>query len=192
MLTFRLAKALTNPNDPGWRLLADHSFKDPVHSDRLSGFLLSREALRLCLEARGVSALPRTLTLRSFDELEHYSDFTISLSHTAACGAALIAHRETYRAVGIDVEHEERVVKETIRERIAHTADMALKNIELWCLKEAVFKVLRNAQASDRPIEFSSIRICDQRWFHAPSGSEGLWELERIKPYVVARAWQEN
>jgi hypothetical protein len=192
MLTFRLARALANPNDPDWRLLADHSFKGPVHSDRLSGFLLSREALRLCLEARGVSALPRTLTLKCFDELDHYSDFTISLSHTAACGAALIADRQTYRAIGIDVEHDERVVKENIRERIAHTKDIQLKNIELWCLKEAVFKVLMNAQTSDRPVEFSSIRIGDQRWFHTPSGSEGVWELERIKPYVVARAWQRN
>ncbi len=192
MLTFRLAQSLKNPTDPEWPTLADHSFKGPVHTGRLSGFLLSREALRLCLEERGVSAPPRLLTLKSFDALHHFSDFTISLTHTSDCGAALIADRQAYRGVGIDVEHDERVVKQTIMERISHPSDSALDNLELWCLKEAVFKVLMNARASDRPVDFSSIQIGNQRWLHPQSGSEGSWELERVRPYVVARAWAKN
>ncbi len=192
MFIHRLVKTLTNPEDPEWRTLSANCFKDPVHPDRLAGFLLSREALRLCLEARGVLASPKSLTLRSFDELDHYPAFTLSLTHTAACGAAIIADRQTHRAVGIDVEHDERVVKETIRERIAHPADVSLPNIELWCLKEAVFKVLMNARASDLPVEFSSIQIGPQHWIHAQSGSEGFWELDRLRPYVVARAWEKT
>jgi 4'-phosphopantetheinyl transferase EntD len=189
MRTFRLAKSLSNPKDPEWELLTESTFPGPVHSDRKAGFLLSREALRRCLEARGIAAPPRSLTLAGYDMPAHYSDLTISLSHTATCGAALVADRRTYRAVGVDVEHEERVVKDAIRDRIAHPEDAALRNIELWCLKEAVFKVLMNAGAIDRPVEFSSIRIDAGTWSHPATAVAGEWELERLTPFVVARAW---
>ena len=124
--------------------------------------------------------------------MANVEQFTLSLSHTSECGAAMIADRKFFRSVGIDIEREDRVVKDFIRERITHKDDTNFRNIEIWCLKEAVFKALMNTEKFEKPLEFSSICIGKDSWSHSPSGLEGKWEVETIKPVVVARAFLQN
>lgn len=189
MHTWKLAKTLTNSLDPEWETLSSLTLGDAVHSDRKNGFLLARQALQNCLEEVGMKVSPLGLNLRNFHQLEDVEQFTISLSHTSECGAAMIADRKIFRSVGIDVEREDRIVKATIHERIAHNDDANFRNIELWCLKEAAFKALMNTDDFEKPVEFSSICIGKDSWSHSPTGLEGKWELETIKPFVVARAF---
>lgn len=189
MLTWNLTKTLSKPNDPEWEVLIKFSLPEDVHSDRKNGFLLSRQALISALKEQGLEISAGALQLVTYSEIRHLPQFTISLSHTKIAGAALVADRKTYRSVGIDIEQEERIVKDSIRERIAHPDDKNLRNIELWCLKEAVFKTLMNTGLFEKPLEFGSICIEDKKWTHSPSGLEGEWELNLIKPFVIAKAF---
>ena len=192
MHTWKMSKTLTNSLDPEWQTLSSLTLGEGVHSDRKNGFLLARQALQNCLAEVGVKVSPARLNLRNFHQLENVEQFTLSLSHTSECGAAMIANRKFFRSVGIDIEREDRVVKDSIRERITHKDDANFRNIELWCLKEAVFKALMNTEKFEKPLEFSSICIGKDSWSHSPSGLEGKWEVETIKPFVVARAFLQN
>jgi 4'-phosphopantetheinyl transferase EntD len=189
MYTWKLTNTLANPLDPEWQSLLEMTLGDTVHVDRKNGFLLSREALQSCLKEKGLTVSPRKLMLENFHKINGLNQFTISLSHTKECGAALLADSSIFRTVGIDIEHEERLVKDSIRERIENRSDATLRNIELWCIKEAVFKALMNTDQFEKPIEFSSIEIHKNYWTHSPSGLKGEWEIETKKPYLVARAF---
>lgn len=192
MHTWKLSKTLTKSLDPEWEILSNLTLGTGLHSDRKQGFLLARQALQNCLAEVGVCVSPKGLNLRNFHLLENVEHFTISLSHTVECGAAILADRKNFRSVGIDLEREDRVVKDSIRQRIAHKDDAKFRSIELWCLKEAVFKALMNTEEFEKPIEFSSICIGKDSWSHSSSGLKGKWEMEMIKPFVVARAFLQN
>lgn len=189
MHTWNLTKTLSKPNDPEWEMLIKFSLPDDVHSDRKNGFLLSRQALIHALKEQGLEISAGALQLTSHSEIRDLPQFTISLSHTKIAGAALVADRKTYRSVGIDIEQEERIVKDSIKNRVSHPDDKNLRNIELWCLKEAAFKALMNTGSFEKPLEFSSICIRDGKWTHSPSGLEGEWELELVRPFVIAKAF---
>lgn len=192
MVTLKLSKNLTEPQDPEWELLTKLTLGDDVHSDRKMGFLLSREALKNALSEIRIYTHPLQLKLSSFHQLEMFPHLTVSLSHTKELGAAMIAERKDFRSIGLDIEHEERIVKDMIRERIAHPEDKNLRNIEIWCLKEAVFKALMNTDLFEKPFEFSSIKISDDKWSHSPSGLEGEWEIEIVNSIVIAKAFLKN
>lgn len=192
MITYRFCETLTDSDAPAWEKLTHTELGESVHAKRKQGFQLAREALRLALRERGIEAPIEELKLNRFDSLVHFPDFTLSLSHTPKLGAAILGARNLYRSLGIDIEDKNRQVKEMIIERIAHPEDLGLRNLELWCLKEAAFKAAMNTGLFDKPIEFSSLRIQDQTWSHSPSNLTGEWRLEEYKDHLVALAWIKN
>lgn len=192
MYTWKLTKNLTDPLDPDWNELAHSSLGNTVHPDRKMGFLLSRQALKNSLQEQGFEVPLKDLKVNNFHKLPTLPQLTISLTHTKDCGAALVGNRKDFHSLGIDIENEARIVKDSIRDRVAHKMDEPLRNIELWCLKEASFKALMNSGKFEHPVEFGSIQIGDKKWFHSPSGLEGEWKLEIIKPFVVAMAFLRN
>lgn len=187
MLTWKMQKTLPSPKNPEWDLLVKSCLGESVHPERISGFILSRMALQACLKEKGILTVIPELVIENYRETPSAPQFTISLSHTPEAGAALIAPREKFVSVGIDIEHEKRPVKDSIIERISHPEDEALRNIELWCLKEAAFKALMNTGRFQKPLEFSSIKIGNHFWSHAPTGLEAPWELENVNSMLVAR-----
>lgn len=192
MYTYELSTILTDPQCPDWELLSFATLGADVHSDRKKGFFLSREALKKALKNRGIEIPVLDLKLIDYHQLEKYPQLTVSLSHTKTCGAAIVAERKQFRAVGIDIEEEDRIVKDSIRERISHPNDQNLRNIELWCVKEAAFKALMNTGLFPKPIEFGSIQIGEDKWFHSPSNLSGEWKMISTRPYVVALAFLKN
>lgn len=193
MYWWNLTKTLSNPNDPEWDLLIKLTLGDEVHSGRKKGFVLAREALKKCLKDSGQDVSTRQLKLKDYSILEDFPDLTLSLSDSRDCGAAILARRQDFRSVGIDIEHEERQVNDAILARVSHPDDhRTLRKIELWCLKEAVFKALMNSGRFEKPVEFSSIRIADRSWSHTPSGLNGTWEIDLSDGIVIARAFLEN
>jgi phosphopantetheinyl transferase (holo-ACP synthase) len=192
MVTCKLIESLRNPNDPEWELLSQLTLGENVHSDRLMSWCLSREALRICFEENGIYLNIKDLRVSGYSALRNVPQFTLSISHTKGLGAALIADKRLYRSVGIDIEREEREVKESIILRISHPKDFKLRKIELWCIKEAVFKAIMNTGVLETAVEFSSIWIQDKTWVHPPSKLEGEWELEVVKQVVIARALVKN
>lgn len=163
-----------------------------VHPKRVRGFILSRVALQKALESFGVSCPLSSLTLEKYSQVSGIENLTISLSHHPNAGAALVAERNLFPAVGIDIEETMREVKIAVRDRIAHPEDENFRNIELWCAKEAAFKALMNTGNFDLPIEFSSIRISKDHWYHSPSKIEGEWKLLQIDSTMLALAFLKN
>jgi 4'-phosphopantetheinyl transferase EntD len=192
MTTWTISQFLRDPEDPEWEKLVISQFPEGVHPKRKEGFLLARSSLRDCFRSVELDCPIQSLALRDFSHLEILPQFTISLSHTNQCGAAFIALRKDFRSVGIDVEHEERIVKPSVMERIKNPIDINLREIELWCLKEAAFKALMNSGKFQSPIEFSSISIEKNKWTHLETNLTGSWELSNLKPFVVARSLLEN
>jgi 4'-phosphopantetheinyl transferase EntD len=189
MQIWKVTKTLSNPKDPEWKSLVKSSLGEGVHSNRKFGFMLSREALIMALKEAGYSCSIPHLKMEQYSGLKSFPQFTISLSHTKEAGAAVVADRQTFRSVGIDIEHEERLVKEAVIERVSHPGDLVLRNIEIWCLKEAAFKAIMNTGSFEAPVSFSSIQIEDKTWSHSPSSLQGEWELDIINQIVVARAF---
>lgn len=192
MSTWKLAVNLTKPFDPEWEILVQRTLGDKIHPDRKTGFILARIALLECLKQYSTTIQPHDLDLISFSEIKGLPHFTISLSHTKDVGAALVSEHAKIRTSGIDIEHEKRIVKEYIMKLISHPGDVRLRNIELWSLKEAVFKTLMNTKIFTKNIEFKSIEIKDHTWTHSPSGLEGKWEQDLVNEVVVSRAFLEN
>ena len=191
MITWRLSKTFTLSEAALWEALSNSLIGVDVHADRKKGFILSREALRLALNEIGEDPLISDLVVSEYRNLNKYPNLLCSLSHSKTAGAAVIGSRLDYKAIGIDIEQEERVVKQSIIERISHQNDLILRNIELWCLKEAAFKCLMNTGKFGKPFEFSEIEILKGRFKHAPSKLEGAWELTTFEQHVVAIATLE-
>jgi 4'-phosphopantetheinyl transferase EntD len=192
MLKWKIFQTLTNPEDESWDILVTKTLGEKVHPDRKKGFLLSRQALEQCLQEFGEDPKIPDLELQHHSLLPALPHFTLSLSHSKDCGVALVARREIYRSVGVDIEEKNRVVKDMVRERILHPMDEKLKNIELWCLKEAVFKAIMNALPHENPIEFSSIEIQNMKWLHSDSGLQGDWVLQETHQFILALAFLKN
>lgn len=184
-----MTQTLRKPNDPEWDQLIKISLGEGINPNRVNGFLLAREALIKCFNDRGIKVSIKELELARYHQVIKFPQFTVSLSHTKECGAALIADRNAYRSVGIDIERETRQVKDSVSQRVSHPQDEQLRKIELWCLKEAVFKTLMNTELFEKNVEFSSIQIAKDHWFHSPSNLKGEWTCEIIDSFVVAKAF---
>lgn len=192
MYTWNFTSNLILPTDPEWDILAKEVLGNTLHPERKKSFIRSRIALKNALKNQDLEASIHELKLNHFHSLEAFPDLTVSLTHTKEAGAALVAPRKDFLSLGIDIESEARVVKENIKERITHPSDLVLRNIELWCLKEASFKALMNSGKFLAPMEFASIKISEQKWSHPPSGLEGEWKLEKLNSFVVAMAFLKN
>jgi 4'-phosphopantetheinyl transferase EntD len=188
-MKWELVENITESDGKEWEKLIHFSLGENVHSGRKKGFCLAREALRLSLRKMGKDLQISETILKNFHSTEKFPDITLSLSHTAQVGVALVAEKAKIRSLGIDVEPLERNVKPEILKRISNQNDLSLSAIEIWCLKEAAFKALMNTDQFSKNLEFSDIVIHGDKFSHPPSGMEGRWELETIRPFVVARAW---
>jgi phosphopantetheinyl transferase len=184
-----LVKILNENESADWKQLAAEELGTTVHSDRLMGYCLAREALRLCLRKKSLSLSVPELKVQNYQYLTAHPELILSLSHTKEAGAAVVGSSLVYRSVGIDIEPETRVVKDTIAERIANKNDLSLEKIKLWCVKEAAFKALMNTGDFLKNIEFSDIQISATTFTHSPSGLKGEWDLQTLTPFVLAKAW---
>ena len=192
MTVYRIIKTLENHKTVEWTTLVSEVLGTSLHPHRIEGFLRSREALLQGMSDFGIQLKVQELKLEGFYRLIGYPDFTLSLSHSKEAGAVLIAKTAEFLSVGIDIEDEKRIVKDTVLARISHPHDVSLRKIELWCLKEAAFKALMNSQKFQLPEEFSSIEIGNRYWSHSPSGLKGEWELDIQDGLVVAKAFLKN
>lgn len=188
MKVIKTVKTLANPKDLEWDALVLESLGTDVHPHRVKGFLLAREALLEAFKVFGKDLTPSKLKLQNYHQTKSFPEFTLSLSHSKEMGAAILASRTDFISVGIDIENEQRIVKDSIWSRVSHPQDVSLRKIELWCLKEAAFKALMNTGNFPLPIEFSSIEIQNHKFSHSPSKISGEWELNIEHGHIIATA----
>jgi 4'-phosphopantetheinyl transferase EntD len=187
-MQFKISKTFNQTEELQWEQLISHTLGQGVHAERKKGYIFAREALRLLFQQEGKVLTIADLREMNFHSVPSHLNYTFSLAHTKGAGAAVLANRSDYMAVGIDLEIMNREVKETIIQRVAHPMDVPLRNIETWCLKEAIFKCLMNSGRFDRPFDFSEIQIATGSWRHSPSALKGEWQLHFMNEMVVALA----
>lgn len=190
MYTLKICQTLDHLNKP-WTELATQSLGN-AHPERVKTFCFAREALRLSLIEEGFKPEISDLVLQGFHSLGRYPDITLSLSHTKNTGVALTGRKEIFQSLGVDVENNDREVKQAIIQKVAHPLDEKLRNIELWVLKEAAFKCLMNSQQLPLEALMTQIQVTASRWIHAPSGLSGECELRREGSLLLGLAFLKN
>ncbi len=189
MLIFRLSQELISDELEQWKDLQKMTLGEEVHPERALSYCLSREALRACLREQGVDLQIPHLIVTDHHKISIAEDYTLSISHTKNWGAAVIGSRLKYLGLGIDVELKDRAIKSAVLDRILHSEDQVLEPLTIWCLKEAIFKTLMNAQRITNPVEFSSIQVTSRGWTHADSKSMGDYQMVDHPKLVIALAW---
>ena len=187
MMNWKIAHTLASPDDPAWEVLAQNGLAPEAHPERRRGFLLAREALRLCLNIPDII----DLELKHFSTLPRFPELTVSLSHTKWAAAAIVAAKKDFLSVGIDLENKTRVVNPLTLKKIANAQD-EVKGIDLWCLKEAAYKCFSNTGIESDFVKFSQLEIRKDRWVHSPSGTSGEWQLHEEGDFLVAIAFKRN
>jgi len=126
-----------------------HVFMNLRHEVHISSnndaFTNSRLALKKLLELKGhqVLDLKTDLALLDFQNLPKYPEYLISLSHTKGAGASVLALKQDYLSLGIDIEWSDRHFKAEAQKFLRHPEDSMNDNLlELWTMKEAAFKAL--------------------------------------------------
>ncbi len=189
MLIFRLSQELKAQELEEWKNLEIQNLGNEVHPDRALSYCLAREALRSCLKVSGLEVEIAELQLIDYNRLKVTDSFTLSLSHTKKWGAAVTAPADSYLGLGIDIELKSREIKSAVFNRIRHVNDHDLPPLQVWCLKEAVFKTLMNARKINHPVEFSSIQINEKGWLHLDSGSSGDFQMVDHPELEIALSW---
>lgn len=187
MLTYKLVTKLTNSQVEDWDALVVSELGEDIHPQRKIGYIFAREALRLSLAYEAPEILE--LRVKNYHQLEKWPEYTLSLSHSRGAGAAVVASRNVYRSVGIDLELSDRLVKPEVITRISNVLDAPLKAIEIWCSKEAAFKCLMNTGLFKDFFGLSQIQITQNEWSHSASGLKGQWELKSSGSYLMVIAW---
>jgi len=122
------------------------STADPLERSSEWGQQSSRKALASCLKKMGIN--PKSsedLTIIGHTYLEKHPRVSASLSHSRQVGAALLAHREEYPSVGIDIEFLDRKVANGAEKFFINEEDgdeVWEDTLLTWTLKEASFKAL--------------------------------------------------
>ncbi len=161
---------------------AKNQLPEKSHPARVQGFLLSRLALQTVL-----SAELHELELIDHHKLPARPNTFVSLSHTK--DAAIVWVRDQ-KGHGIDIERIDRVLKDSIWERISNSSDdQSLSRIELWCLKEAAFKSLSNSGHIQGPIPFNEIILKNNKeWNWKTVSGQCQTYIEQVH-WQVAKAW---
>ena len=189
MRNFHLKKSLNFSLDLWTEIFKEDYQIDSAHINRIKGYALAREALLELLKDQNIHLGPKDLKLRHYHSLLNVDHYTLSLGHTSLMGAAFLISKEKYRSVGIDLERNNRIVKDAIYNKMKHPQDEIIHPLQLWTLKEACFKALMNTEKFEKNIEFNSIQIlANQTWLHS-SGESGGWESFSEDDHMISLAW---
>jgi phosphopantetheinyl transferase (holo-ACP synthase) len=140
-------------------------------SDHDDAFHNSRTALKnlLLRQNLAVSDLKNDLILENFQSLPNYPGYLTSISHTKGAGAALLAKKESYQSLGIDIEWSDRHLKTEAQRFYRHSEDIyQVSELVLWTMKEAAFKALS-------PLGFPGVLVLSKIIIQ----NEKFWTIER-------------
>ena len=114
-------------------------------SDSNDAFLNSRGALANILTAQGhkIDNLKNDLELINYQNLILFPQYLTSISHTRGAGAAVLADKNDYLSLGIDIEWSTRQLKPESQKFFRNQDDKSTEDLlKLWTMKEAAFKAL--------------------------------------------------
>lgn len=113
----------------------------PAREARMKALFSSRQALQESLKIQGIQTPLTNIRLTKDYRLKNFPSLIHSLSHTHGAAAAYSAKVEQVQTLGLDIEWDDRIVKEqTYKFYIRPYEDQKYTPLEIWSLKEAAFK----------------------------------------------------
>ena len=113
---------------------------------RRESYLLSRLALRRALAQANIHVPLDNLFLIKNSHIQGVDSITASISHTKDAAIAAISKRDKMQALGVDIEHKTRSVKEGAHKYYINEDDKldSYDQLESWVIKEACYKAISN------------------------------------------------
>jgi len=194
MLVWKLCNSLPESSTQDWNNFCLREIGHHISPQKKQTFILSRSALLEAVKEFSPNFSINDLTLVNFHQIKSLSELTLSLSHTKTAGAAVIGERKEYLGLGIDVESSARVPSQAIMKKINTANDFPLSAIQIWCLKEAIYKSMMNSKLipSSSVVLYSQIIIEKFTWHHKSFNISGEWELHELCDHVVALSIIKN
>jgi hypothetical protein len=139
-------------------------------------WLSSRGALLLALTDLGIAVKSlEELDIKNHDRLIHFPEVTTSLSHHQKYGAAAVSNESDVISIGIDIEDENRTLKEGTRKYFVHEKDHHRgDDLACWTAKEAAFKAVFPHWIHSKPLVLTDLWIGEKTFGH---GEHVLGEL---------------
>jgi len=164
-----------------------HLCQNQKHQEKKDQFLLSRQALKICLESFQITMELPQLELLHHSVLKNNDRFVCSLSHTKDNAAAMVEEARNFLSVGIDIERSERKINPAIILKIKNISD-EWDDLFLWTAKEAAYKCLSNYLKKEISHPFSQIIVTKNTWKSIPYDKEGSLEVSTHGEVIVAQA----
>lgn len=143
---FKYTSVTYEYDDKIWEKIPEELLGNIKSLKRATDLLFSRLLLRSLLVEMGEEKVElKNLVFNNFFQLEKFSNYTVSISHTQGLSIAAVAKIDPLLySLGIDVEWATREVKQESIDFVKNKNDdyTDLTPIEVWCMKEAAFKSL--------------------------------------------------
>lgn len=153
----------------------DKLIKKTIHPDRKQGIQLSRYALSLCL-------LEKNIIINAYDIKLHEGNwefpYHVSISHTKEICIAIIAEKNAFKSIGVDIEIKDRIISEDVKKKImSRSKDSSMTILEIWTGLEAGFK----AANEQNPELTHPLELCvDSDHFYFENSSHPIGQIQRI------------
>jgi phosphopantetheinyl transferase (holo-ACP synthase) len=114
----------------------------------------------------------------------------VSLSHTDHKALASVSSCEEVLSIGVDLESEDRPIKEGIKKFYIRDEDEIENELELWCIKEAAFKAISPLYKGDKRLVLKDIIVLKDESFKLELNSnlDGYWKLEKSEGEILTFA----
>jgi 4'-phosphopantetheinyl transferase EntD len=146
------------------------------HPHRLSSFYWVRQCLLEILAQEGYEVTFSDLASMTYHRHPLAKEILFSLSHTQDSAMAIALKTTEVKAIGLDIEHPDRIIKQAGLKFFSHPEDHQFEdNLKLWSIKEAAFKAL-SALVSIQNLAQISVHQ-DGRFFAPQYKLQGNWSF---------------
>lgn len=188
-MVFRIARSTPDLNDKDKEILLGIHGKTHLLESKKMGFYLSRQALFDASRTYYPEIKINELELENFSGFKRFPDLTLSISHTEEAGAAVVSSKNEHKSLGIDIENASRVPTESVLARIRNLKDINLAPIEIWVIKEAIYKCSINSGSVKGHLGFSQIEVSSPTHWNIPTQNlNGQIEIKNIDEFIVGLA----
>lgn len=170
------------------KLKNNHSPSNKHFEGASEGFFLSRLALS---EISNLPFNPKYLEIENHLQLEKKPELLASLSHTKGIGAAAVMEKGETLSIGIDIEHSSRKMKTNSKRFFRRREDEeSLSDLELWCLKEAIFKACSPYYQGEKTLVLKDFWIKNNQFGHFewPKKKLGQCQIKVEDEVIIATA----
>lgn len=159
------------------------------HPARINEFLSARFLLLKGLKDLGIQADINQLEQTGHQGLQEFPEFSFSLSHTKSRVALIIASKDKYPYLGIDIENKDRSMTQKVSEYLNHLNDDIEFGLKKWVIKEAAFKYF-STKYNNENFWLKSLCIKEDKVYFEEDFC--FFKLEEAEDYLYAITYREE